>query len=206
MPLRIDEGLPLSVSPAPAGAGASRVSFGAPRKAGHRKSLPVPRLLQKDPHWCWAACAEMVLVYYGREVAGQCELAGWLHGVEDCCSAAPGEDCRLGCEAEDITRVYSRWGVRSDFREGGVSYFELAGELDAGRPVQVVFHWAEGGGHAVVVSGCEDGPRGKFLQVNDPWADDPSAEHDGLSQVHYDELLTAYGMGTWGYTWTGLEG
>lgn len=207
MPLRISEGLPICVAPAAAGRGGpARVSFGLPTDAPYQKSLPVPRVIQRDAHWCWAACAEMVLTYYGKEVAGQCELAGWLHGVNGCCSTPAGGDCRRGCEAEDIARVYGRWGVRADFREGGVSYSDLVQEIDAGRPVQVVLLWEGGGGHAVLISGCEDGPRGKFLRINDPWGDDLLVTQDGAGQVRYDELLTACGLGTWAYTWTGLEG
>src|SRR2546428_274897 len=39
-----------------------------------RSSLAVPVHGQEESEWCWAACAEMVRDYFGRDVR-QCDLA-----------------------------------------------------------------------------------------------------------------------------------
>lgn len=187
---------------------------GAAAETRERK-LGVPRRRQRQDDWCWAACVDMVLDYYGRREVEQCEIVGRKIG-EACCDDPLSEEYSVPCAPKWVRGVWASWGLdaRSHLpragRLGWISEAALKRELDEGRPVEVGLRWDNGGGHAVVVSGWRAGRGGRtYFYVNDPWnwAGDPRDEFfaEGVGQVSYKELRTAYGMGRWRWTWTGIS-
>ena len=230
MPLRMSEGLPLAhaterrdSTPEPTDEGAAsrgvrrvaRARAAGARAESRERKLGVPRRRQRQDDWCWAACVDMVLHYYGLREVEQCEIVGHKIKRADCCDDPRNEEFSVPCAPKFMRGVWASWGfdARSHLprkgRLGWISEAALKRELDAGRPVEIGLSWSNGGGHAVVVRGWREGRGRTYFYVNDPWnwAGDPRDEFfaEGVGQVSYQELRTAYGMGRWKWTWTGIS-
>ena len=182
----------------------------------------MPRIAQEQTNWCWAACTEMVLHYYGNPDARQCEFANSLFNQTQCCEDPTDPACNQTCTGNDVEAVYANWNIRSTLIKGTVPFDGLQAEIDAGRPVEVAFKWTGGGAHVAIVRGWETNEMGPFVHVNDPA---PAADHlrnetdpfvhvndpapasaaDHLNTVSYEELLNASGRGRWILTWTGIQ-
>ena len=165
------------------------------------KIIDVPQIAQEQTNWCWAACTEMVLRYSGELAVQQCELANELFGRFDCCSEPSNPECNKPCEIEDISTLYSRKNIQSQFVDKNVPFSTLQSEIDADRPVEIVFYQRkEQRGHLVIVRGWHTIEAEEFVHVNDP-KDSTSASRI----VAYSELLDAYGEGKWFYTWVRIR-
>ncbi len=180
MPLRVTQGHP--------------ITFGAPLIGA--KALNVPQIAQEQKQWCWAGCANMVLRYYDNTAVRQCDFANWLFGLSGCCDTPSSTLCDRPCQVRDVSRVYKNWSIRSSTIKGTVTFATLQSEINDGRPVEVAYDWNGGGGHAAIVTGYGTNNTGPFVRVNDPAY--------GSGGIYYTDLLTAYGWGTWCYTWTGI--
>ena len=227
MPLRMTEGFPVApvtrrrrhatkskdYEAAASEATAARAAAEGARPAGRK--LGVPRRRQRQADWCWAACVDMVLHFYGQPRVEQCEIVGRRIKRADCCDDPKNEEFGVSCAPKFMRGVWLAWGLaaRSHLprkgRLGWITEAALRRELDEGRPVEVGLRWANGGGHAVVVRGWRAARGGAYYYVNDPWnwTGDPREKFfdEGVGQVSYRELRTAYGMGRWRWTWTGLR-
>lgn len=182
-----------------------RVTTGVPIRAPRRKSLPVagpglvatqpmltvPYVKQTQTQWCWAACAEMVARHLGTASVTQCELANVLHGQTKCCTSPASAACNRPTDYAGVFKVYAHLGVKCVGHTWAVNGQVVRRELTAGRPVEVGYTWAGGGGHVAVIYGIT--PAG-LLAVHDPWPD------FGTGFATYQYVLTAYGMGRWAYS------
>lgn len=166
------------------------VTFGAVPPA-------VPMILQTQTQWCWAACAEMVLRYYGKQGVGQCDLANWLFGQSACCVKSSSSLCNRPCQTQDVARVFSNWGIRSSLVGSSIPFKSLDAEISNSRPVEVGYVWTGGGGHVVLVVQTRIEKNRAVCQVNDPGL--------GSGGVYYNDLLKAYGQGRWFVSWTGIQ-
>lgn len=178
MPLRVSPGKPIAPAPPPLGA----------------KVLNVPLIMQEQTQWCWAACADMVLHYYGNVAVRQCDLANWLFGLSDCCSVPSSSLCNRPCQVSDVCRVYNAFGLRCYSGSGTISFGAIQFEIDQNRPLEPGLAWTGGGGHVVIVRGYYDDGK---VHVNDPWY--------GQGAITYADLVNAYGLGTWFWTFTDLR-
>ena len=161
-------------------------------------SLPVNRQIQRDRKWCYAACATMVLHYYGLTSVNQSDIAGYIRKLKRC--PAPGD--RSGVDAEDIETIYRRWGISSTQLSGLVSFETLKKEISEGRPVQISIRWAayEESSHVVIAYGWRESRGKKILIVHDPL---PDREYEGA--VRYGWLQLGCGLGIWEHTWIGIR-
>ena len=169
-----------------------------------RKIINVPHIEQEQTNWCWAACIEMVLRYYDTSVAQQCELANELFvGVPDCCSEPSSPECNKPCEIEEISTLYLHRNIQSQLVDENVSFSTLQSEIDADRPVEILFQYKqkEKRGHLVIVRGWYTIETEEYVHVNDPKDDDA----DLPRMVAYSELLNAYGEGKWTSTWIKIQ-
>lgn len=167
------------------------------------KVIDVPQITQEQTNWCWAACVEMVLRYYGTSAARQCELANELFGRSDCCSEPSSPDCNKPCKIEDISNFYARRNIQSQFVDENVPFSTLQSEIDADRPVEILFQYKkkQKRGHLVIVRGWYTTKAEEYVRVNDPKDD-----NDDLPRmVAYSELLNAYGEGKWTSTWIKIQ-
>lgn len=160
------------------------------------RSLPVMQIAQEQTQWCWAACAEMVIRYYGTAVR-QCDEANFLRQRNDCCAAPSSNACNQPCQVDDVARVYTNWGITCTPQLSQVPFATLSSEIDASRPVEVAFYWTGGGGHVAIVRGHGQHEGKPVVQVNDPAY--------GTGVTFYESLRTAYGQGQWAVTWTNIR-
>jgi hypothetical protein len=155
----------------------------------------------------------MVLDYFGDPGLEQCTVVG-KHIDEPCCNDPNNQDYDVSCEPEDMRKVWKQAGVTSKPHlgvgddHGWVDSDILVNEINQGRPIQIGLKWNGQGGHALVVRGWRNTPKGPFFTVCDPWYwndEDVPAVVNGIGHVHYDELRQAYGLGRWKWTWTNLK-
>jgi hypothetical protein len=177
------------------------------------QELGVRRTRQLRSNWCWAACVDMVLDFYGQPEIRQCDIVGRkLH--KPCCSDPFNSKYDVTCDEKDIRAVWNQAGIEARAHlgqltadNGWLNSAQLVDELNNGRPVQLGLKWDSTGGHAIIVHGWKNSSKGLFFIVNDPWnwaAVDVPEIVNGKGSVHYEELRQAYGMGKWSWTWTGL--
>ena len=85
------------------------------------------------------------------------------------------------------------------FPKPAVPFSKLQSEIDADRPIEVVYFWRdwEKPGHSIIVRGWRIDGEAEFVHVNDPA--DSSTPMSGI--IAYSELLAPYGEGDWTYTW-----
>ncbi len=190
MPLRVQEG--------------NSISFQEPLP--NEKVINVPQIKQEQSNWCWAACAEMILHYYGGTTGTtiqQCEFADELFGRTECCSEPSSLACNRPCEIRDVSDLYSSQDIHSELVNNPVPFSTLQSEIGDGRPVEVAYFWGDNGGpgHLVIVRGWRIDGNEEFVHVNDP-ADSPTTM-SGI--VAYSELLAPYGEGEWSYTWIEIQ-
>jgi len=160
----------------------------------------VPQITQEQSEWCWAACAQMVLRYYGNSSVRQCDLAAKLFG-QGCCEDPGSTLCNQPAQVQDIAGIYSDWGRPSKpkYVSSSVPFSTLQAELNAQRPVEVGFIWNKGTGHQAIVCGWGVDSTGPLLLVNDP---DPRW---GTGAIYYTNLVLAYGAGSWQHTWISIS-
>jgi len=161
------------------------------------KTIPVPMIKQEQTQWCWAGCADMGLDYYGNAGIRQCDLANWAFGLSGCCSTPSSSLCNQGLPDAKISQLWTAYGIQNSYTASSVPFATLQSENNANRPVEVAYSWNGGGGHVAIVRGWDQNATGPFLLVNDPAY--------GSGGVYYSNLLTAYGLGVWDATWTGLR-
>jgi hypothetical protein len=197
MPLRARDEVPITLQPQDSTTFSEALStFEA---AVTFKELLVMRFRQQQTQWCWAASAQMVMHFYGDNSITQCDLANWLFDQSSCCVTASSSDCNQGCEIRDIKQVYKEWGIQSTRKSTSVSFAKLREEINAGRPVEIVFEWEGGGGHAAIIRGYRQDEDGNYLLVNDP------LDEFNQVEVQYEFLKDAYGLGSWNRTWVDLK-
>jgi len=174
---------------------ATRVALAAPSTWAAR--LAVPQIYQEQTEWCWAACAQMVLRYYGNNTVRQCDLPS-RHFGQPCCEDPGSVLCNEPAQVPDIAGIYKDWGRPSaaKYVSGSVPFQTLQGEINAKRPVEVGFIWDDGNGHQAIVCGWDIDDTGPLVLVNDPrW---------GSGAVYYANLVLAYGWGSWRHTWISM--
>ena len=160
--------------------------------------LDIPVIIQEQTQWCWATCMQMVLrLFDPGDVTKQCGFANAAFGMSGCCTAPSSSLCNQPLPIISISPEYQKYNYRSTYHGAAVEFASLQGELDNGCVVEIGLRWTQGGGHAVLIVGYVVDDTGRHLVINDPWL--------GRIVVLFEELLTAYGKGQWGWTWTGIR-
>jgi hypothetical protein len=157
------------------------------------KLLNVPYIRQERSQWCWAACTQMVGSYHGNSGIRQCQLANWYFQQRHCCTTPNSSLCDRPCPADGIPKVYDHVGLNCTGAWGVLAFIAIQIEIDAGRPIEPGILWHLGGGHVVLVRG--------YQGTNHVYVHDPIKGHGWLT---YQQLVNAYGLGYWFYTYTNL--
>lgn len=186
MPLLIDDGILIT-------ADLLAEDFEAP--APPQEILGIENIPQDRAAWCYAACAEMILRYYGI-AKNQCAVASIVKAAA-CCPSADAEPVCLadGCEDSDFERMFNDSGLISnsfllEFRTEGLNLNVLQAEILAGRPVEAIIQWRDvDSSHAVVITAMI----GDMFFVNDPLQ-----TYGGWS--NYDFIINGFGLGEWDRT------
>lgn len=125
--------------------------------------LSVPQKYQKKTNWCWAACSQAILEYYGTNVS-QTQIANYAVGGADqglplCSYSYP----YFSSYMDGV--LYNFGSILSTCYQGYYFYkWDVQQEIDAGRPLQIGIKWWGNGGHAVVIQGIQ----GDSLYIMDP--------------------------------------
>lgn len=119
-----------------------------------KEVLPVTFVPQYTSVWCWAACSEMVLSYYGNPTS-QCYIVDYWSGKPFgwCCSGG------FGCMGTAptmgfISSVLLYGGVQSYTYNGPLSFSAIKAEIDHNRPIILGYQSAQAG-HVVVLYGYD---------------------------------------------------
>eukprot|EP01133_Synstelium_polycarpum_P011098 gene11098-12931_t len=177
-----------------------KIKTGQPLRA--TTSLNIPLLKQEQTNWCWAACATMISRYYGHSAVTQCSCANLRLGQSSCCQIPSSALCNVGASDPEVTRLFRLLNLKSAYQASTLSFGLLVVETGSGRPVEVGYTWRnqgtqQGGGHVAVVIGTATINNKQVVEVNDPAY--------GKVSVLYADLLTAYNLGNWDATWTGIQ-
>lgn len=152
-------------------------------------SLNVPVIEQEHSMWCWAACSEMVMRYYGiKHFNGdglgtlnfqQCDLVNFAFKRSDCCGSDIFDwtytECNSGnglfygpgYNTDDIL-------IRANISTRGIfaplSWSDVVTEITSKRPFIFSIYYSSGGGHVVVCNSSYIAANGdKYIGYNDPW-------------------------------------
>ncbi|MDQ3917591.1 MAG: hypothetical protein M3348_03865 [Acidobacteriota bacterium] len=219
MPLRVSKGLDIPVRRAPgrellSGFLTERVAVlpaGAPPEPGELNDRLGVQTVSQRPRdeWCWAACAEMVLRFFGVTL-DKCQVAGRALRRNDCCPSSVG--CDAGLDVGQVDEAFERAGLAGN-RFDALTFDEVRDQIegrpalgDPGlslprRPVVAGIQWQNGGGHLVVVSGWRVAADSiRYLKVNDPFYTS--------GDIRYQDLQSHYGPndnGRWVHTWADLR-
>lgn len=123
--------------------------------------LSVPQKYQEMDQWCWAACSQANLAFYGvaksQTTIAQYGTAGanvpnYLYG---------GDSSHNGV---DMVLAYFG-GIATTPFASAFSLAALTGEINASRPPIIRWGWDNGGGHVVVAYGTDS----STVYIMDPW-------------------------------------
>jgi hypothetical protein len=132
--------------------------------------LNVPQRYQVMNQWCWAACSQAVMEYYGKSYTqydiadyGTCMVNtwNWIWGSSSWDDPNPGDPPRNGINL--ILRYFAN--LPSTRYTNSLLESAVKTQIDAGRPFVVRWEWDTGGGHFVVARGLVD----DNMYLMDPW-------------------------------------
>ena len=155
---------------------------------------------QQADNWCWDACTLMVLEYYSLTGTGiqQCQIAQRFLGVAGCCTSPLPGACDQGYAADGIAGIYAQYSVDATYYSSAVAETDLKSELDAKRPVEVMYSWNTSGAHVALVFGYYVDASGVTMyRVSDPWY--------GQRDHIFSDIANAYGMGVNSAYWNGVK-
>jgi len=163
-----------------------------------QKVLEISIVNQRQSNWCWVACAVMVLRYYGYSSVKKSDLSNWQFKNKKNSNNSKTKNSNERCKWKDVARIFSSWGIHSNFKSGKVSFQKIVFEIDNNRPVELGFRGVFGSGHVVLVIGYEDSIRkGNKLYLMDP--------NQGGSWRAYKDLIVSIELGEWVYSWTNIS-
>ena len=130
-----------------------------------------PLYSQDDPHWCWAACARMVLAHYsgGTSVLTQCDIASKFFGI----NCAGNEYCQQALECECVPDLYDRLGRTAKRQDPGTLNIGTATRvINRESPIQALINEI----HYILIVGVT---ANHTYIVRDPDPDHPMSEIGG---------------------------
>ncbi|GAC1547327.1 MAG: hypothetical protein NVS2B17_31500 [Candidatus Velthaea sp.] len=142
---------------------------------------------QEQNNWCWAACARMGALVFGKGATRQCEIVNQSLNIQTCCADGSSAACDRTLEDKAVPALYTSFGLAADTM--GMDEASIRVALSNSNLVlmllnlQVAYHYA-------LLYGT-DGP--EFL-VADP--------KYGKFTANYNQLATGYGKGSLATTWT----
>jgi hypothetical protein len=144
------------------------------------EELPITPHQQLQDQWCWTACSESVLNYYGS-AAQQCQMANYAFGQTNCCNnvvwpngtgplcdqrnfLANWLDIIWGSKsAQSVIKHFGK--VDSSYRPWAVSASTLKDQISAKAPWIMGWKWTDEGGHVLLGYGLS----GTMVSYMDPW-------------------------------------
>lgn len=137
--------------------------------------LGVPKVVQEQDQWCWAAVSSAILGYYKRPLS-QCAIAEYTRtkatwhdfGQVDCCQSPSGAcnswNYNWGYPGS-IQDILQTNGIENAGVAGVLTHAQIRSEMAAGRPFVIRWVWTSGGGHFLVGTGLSD----SLVHYMNPW-------------------------------------
>ncbi|MCI7472143.1 MAG: C39 family peptidase [Clostridiales bacterium] len=119
--------------------------------------VDIPKVRQEKSLWCWAACTESILRYYGKGVT-----------QEDVVRYTYDSTINSTAKDEDVQDALSHWGVDGTLTQNSVSSSIVSGEIKGGNPLYAGWSWRNGGGHALVIDGYDKTSGTMSVEYMDP--------------------------------------
>jgi hypothetical protein len=128
--------------------------------------LNVPQKNQEKDQWCWAACTQAILSYYGQAYT-QTAIAQYGTGGVNTWNYCYGSGTEGGVFRRGCNMILSYFGgIQSGTYSTSLSQATCQNEITGSRPVFINWTWSTGGGHFVVLKGLS----GNTATVMDPWS------------------------------------
>ena len=141
--------------------------------------LSVPRVIQEQDQWCWAASTKCVLNYFNDTVS-QCSIADYTRsvstwhnfGTSPCCS-----DATAGCNywnydwgtSGSMEDILSHFGNISVKDTADLTVLDVISQFRNGHPFIFRWGWYSGGGHFLVAHGVSVTVSNINVSYMDPW-------------------------------------
>lgn len=142
---------------------------------------------QQQDMWCWAACVEMVIRFYGIAVE-QRQIVRRVYGVP---ANQPADDRTISASLNGwgFDMQHRRVSVRSSVLSGTPAPWILLRELAKGCPILLTFNPGVAVGHAVVVTGASviNGDIASLV-YRDPSPHETSAGQKGRVELFGEDL------------------
>jgi hypothetical protein len=167
--------------------------YSSPHAGATPTTLPVPYYRWEQDEWCWAACAQMLGDFFQHSLTEQCIFASKMFG-NDCCQTPADNNYPL--DIDTIANVFPLFGRQATRTDNPKTFEQIQTEIAAGYPVEIGFLFDGGACHLVVIAGAAVTDQGQVLYINDP---DPQF---GYGWCKYNNAETAYGRGSWQWSWT----
>lgn len=152
---------------------------------------------QRNTNWCWAACIQMILNYYGINITQE-QIVQRSYGTD-----ADGTLPNWAGSFQTITANLNNWNIDNSgnsyvvqaalyFYAPNPSY--LIQELSNQHPVLIGYNSGQNSGHAVVITACSyiltnSGPIIQSIVVRDPWPSTSNINKNG--RVEYSGIQLA---------------
>jgi hypothetical protein len=175
----------------------------------------MPTCYQICDEWCWAAVTTMAVGYYNGDdqtcEGVECQMPSMEFSGDCCpwtnsCTNSPQDRssfCNNGGTPDQMADAAGRLTGGDFATYGALDQATLDSALMSGRPVMIAVYWQGGGGHALMVGGCDEG-NGQYY-LHDPWGWYSNWPGDWQS-LSYNQLLQYFapdgGIGQWGYSIT----
>jgi len=149
--------------------------------------ISVPKVMQSQTNWCWAACGESILRYFNKSVT-QTSFANLIVGGRNC-----------GASDQDVQTGLANWNVNGTLVQNYISFSTARSNIRAGRPIYAGWTWhdvpvgATVNGHAIVIRGTDGTSASSgYISYMDPGDGQyhtlTYAEFKGGSSSSYDHI------------------
>lgn len=111
-------------------------------------AVSINGVTQEKTNWCWAACSQSILSYFGTSVT----QTAFVNYVKNSTTAP-----NLTATDAEAKSGLSHWGVSSTQTTSYLSFSTIISEIyNNNRPIYAGWSWTAGGGHALVLDGYDD--------------------------------------------------
>jgi hypothetical protein len=126
----------------------------------------------------------------------QCELANTAFGLQSCCTTSPDAGCNASLLVDDVVREWGNAGCTATRHDQSITFAAVKAEIAANRAAEIGWDTYRGG-HSVLVVGWSEIGAEQLLKLNDPAV--------GERVMSYAEVDTAAAIGSWAWTWDGIQ-
>ena len=143
---------------------------------------------QQQTNWCWSAVSVSVKLFYTPATSiTQCEQANRQLTQTTCCGAGGSSVCNVPWY---LDRALTGLGNLAGVSGGTTAFADVVAQVQTARPLGCRIGWFGGGGHFVVIDGCDPASTNQLMTIKDPIY--------GTSVLPYNTFATAYqGAGSW---------